>query len=108
MKVNLQGTWTKYLSVPPAGAEVLGVVNDDGDVGALIRYTATGYYVMAQGDLIISLDQAKVTTALRPPSADNSCGRLSAPARPAETQWHEERAPPSVTSNRKLTSRLLD
>jgi hypothetical protein len=64
MTVNPGGDWQKYVMALPNGAESLGIVEDLGMIGALIRFVANGLYVQAYGNKIASLDQFEVLSAL--------------------------------------------
>jgi hypothetical protein len=65
MQINKNGPWRLYAPVLPPSAEPLGTVTRaPGDVGALVRFTATGVYAQANAGAIRSLDQRAVAKAL--------------------------------------------
>jgi len=73
--VDTKGKWKLYAPVLPESAEPLGTVivggeTDEngntcgGEAGALIKFTNTGLYAMANGHIIKNLDGRKVAAAL--------------------------------------------
>lgn len=66
--IDRNGNWQQYVpATMPVNGEVLGVINDrpTGHIGALVRYTTNGVYVLVRGNQVWALDQARVETALR-------------------------------------------
>jgi hypothetical protein len=65
MQIDKNGPWRLYAPVLQPGAEPLGTVTRaPGDVGALVRFPATGVYAQANAGAIRSLDQRAVAEAL--------------------------------------------
>jgi len=66
--VQKNGNWLIYINRVPEGMEPLGTVtrSETGEVGALMRVTATGVYVQVNGGAVRSLDQRQVLSGLKP------------------------------------------
>lgn len=72
--VDPNGNWRLYAPTIPKGCTVLGIINRDGETGALVQ-TQAGIYSMLNARVLASLDQRKVKAAL---------GITNDPGRPAE------------------------
>lgn len=57
--VDLGGNWRLYTTYLPAGARAIGVINSNGETGALVQ-TASGIYARVNAGAVISLPQRKV------------------------------------------------
>ena len=65
MKIDLDSDWTCFVSRSPPGGTIIGVIADGrGNTGALVRYAASGLYVLINGNMTTALDQVAVVRAM--------------------------------------------
>lgn len=87
--VTLGDGWRLYSNTIPAGSTALGVIERDGEHGAIIR-TPAGLLAMLNAGAIRSLDQRKAKAAIGEPT-----GRPALPAGEAKTSRLELRVNPA-------------
>lgn len=85
LKITTSGKWQVYWGYTslPAGSEAIGTVQRETlETGALIRL-ATGIYVQGNANVIRTLDQSEVKTALDRSAAAGALGSAKSDAKAA-------------------------